>query len=189
MKNFFKGPYFLLSLLIIVSAVLLGLSCTRYFSPGDNKTDEYSLYKSIKSINTLTDLKEELNERQVLYSIENNVLTLNDYSLSFSKQDNNMWQLDANTTMEKFETLDKEDFSVVSVHTKLVEDKIKEEISIKEMGIKYTKIDNNYFTNDISYYCARIVLMSLILIILIFILIIFIKKSRKVKVETVESYE
>ena len=125
----------------------------QYQSIGTDYTKEYNIYKEIKDITSLDELRETLQNKKVKYTISSHNLSLSDYkNISFSRQiTDNSWKINSNKVMENFTKLDSEDLSIVIISGELHEGKFVEKISISNNGYTFTKLNDNYYYKQDSF--------------------------------------
>lgn len=154
---------------LIIVTILLWVISFGYNSQvlnynGIDYSKEYNIYKSVCDKTDLEDITTELEKQKIDYTIENAVISLDDYShISFEVDYNNGYKICSNEIMENFKVLDTKDVK-----------KVIEKGQYDESKGSYVK---KYKYNDCSlisgkYYYLPIVLGIVLIVIMIALLLL-----------------
>ncbi len=134
----------------IMSLMLLLHSAAMIY--GIDYTDEYNVFKRVKSLSTVSDVRMYLQNLKLEYTVTGNSITLKEYKhVSFSVNSDNTCKINADVYMNNFERLDNEDLSVAQINGILVNDNISETITIEQEDKIYSRKNNHYYVSDQSY--------------------------------------
>lgn len=151
---------------ILSWVVLLGYYSLISNYNGSDYSKEYNIYKSVHDKTNLEDITSELEKQKIDYTIENTVISLDDYSnISFEIDFDNSCEICSNEIMESFKILDTKDIKKVI-----------------EKG-KYNKSSNSYVKSyeyknctlvaNKYYYISPIVFSVIIALLITFIISCF----------------
>lgn len=155
-----KGLNFRRIVCICVAIIeLLGIVCSLVYisSNGQDYTEEYKVYKEVKSITELNKVREKLQDLRLEYTVTSTKLLLNDYDhVSFSVLSDGTCTINSDKFMNNFEKMDNEDLSVAVIHGIKENTKVIEKITIKDNTNVYTKISHRYYISDNNFFIVTI---------------------------------
>ena len=171
-------------ILIIAGVVLLAsaiIGSIYHYNDGTDFTDDYKVYNQVKDITTLSEARQTLQSLGMEYVIENQQLSLSDYSnIKFTINANDACAISDNIYMSGFKKLDDEDRSAVKITGVSTDGKISEKITYESFPFEFTKFNNHYyaFSHIVTIgYIISYVLSGFLIVFSIDDLILALKKS------------
>lgn len=142
--TFIKIARWVFTLFTLAMTVLFLYKAFNLSDYGANYTEEYTVYKDIKTMNTVDEVKTYLKEKKLEYEISDNLLTIYKFDYVECKIVNENLQLVKSSHMEKFEELDTHNTSTITTKGVLKDNEIVEKYSSFAFH-DFIKIDNNYY--------------------------------------------
>ena len=134
-------------IILIVSLILFSISVILHVY-SKNYTKIYFVYKDVKSLETIDEVKDYLKTNGIEYVIYNNKLTLKSSDMIFFDVYNDKCIIVKNDVMDAFETLDNKDYSLIRTEGIKVNGKILEKHSISKNNMIYIKYKDQYFAQN-----------------------------------------
>lgn len=144
-------------------------------------SEEYGIYCKIKDMTNVDDVRSQLKELKLEYTLEDNRLTLKEFdNISFDVLDDKSCLIASNNVMQNFEILDGDSIKNITIDGTLEKEKIKETVSLVDDGSTYIKRNGDYFVK--SPFMFQVVFLLVVIAILASVLIfvdIFDKKPKR----------
>lgn len=143
MKKKFKVErlFFMLTAIVsIIGIILLFTSTEQCYSY------EYQIYRNVKELQNVDDVRNELQDLKVEYTLKDNRLSLKEYdNIIFDVLDDKSCKIASNYVMQNFEKLDGDSVVNLTINGNLEDGKINETIKLVNEGNTFIKHNGEYY--------------------------------------------